>query len=71
MLLIEQFEREVCNQGSFVKCPICKTGRLFDRAKGVQVSTVSISDPKKEKLSVQMFIKCPKCSRRVGVSFTN
>ena len=72
MLLIEQFDGSAFTQGSFVKCPACKTGRLFDRAEGVQVKTVPGNHIARGVASgVQMYIKCPKCARRIGVSFAN
>lgn len=71
MLLIEQVENTTYAQGCFVKCPVCKTGRLFDKAKGVEVVTIPPYSKMFQRTTAQLYIKCPKCARRVGISFTN
>ena len=71
MLLIEQFDQHKVVLGNFVKCPVCKTGRLFDRAAGVRVVTLTSIQERTKPSDPQLYIKCPKCASRVGISFTN
>ena len=70
MLLIEQFEKAY-SQGSTVRCPACRQGRLFDKAAVTKVAAVGIAGKAHSAKDNQIFIKCPKCSRCIGVTFTH
>ena len=50
MLLIEQCEREVCHQGSFVKCPICKkyTYNIHNKLKPMKIKYLKMTEQKTE-----------------------
>lgn len=70
MLLIEQFDGKTPTPGRYVKCPACRTGRLFDRPDGIPVMAMP-SNKRSTSSSAKIYIKCPKCSRLIGVSFAN
>ena len=70
MLLIEQFDNKTPTPGRFVKCPACRLGRLFDRPADIPVAAIP-TNPKSTSSSPRIYIKCPKCSRLIGVSFSN
>ena len=70
MLLIEQFDAKTLAPGRFVKCPACRTGRLFDRPSSVPVMAMPANQSRVTS-GAKIYIKCPKCARLIGVSFTN
>ena len=70
MLLIEQFDDKTPTPGRFVKCPACRTGRLFDRPKSIPVKAMPANKAAVNS-GAKIYIKCPKCARLIGVSFTN
>ena len=70
MLLIEQFEKAY-SQGSTVRCPSCRQGRLFDKAAVTRVTAVDVVGKVQNVRDNQIFIKCPKCSRCIGITFAH
>ena len=70
MLLIEQFEKAY-SQGSTVRCPSCRQGRLFDKAAVTRVTAVDVVGKVQNARDNQIFIKCPKCSRCIGITFAH
>ncbi len=51
-----------------VRCPVCHKGRLMDAGEDVDISQMQLSSSKQFE-RCQCYIKCPKCGRRIGVSF--
>ena len=48
-------------------CPVCNTGRIIDRAPGVDASSVMLHAPQQAE-AAQFFCKCPKCKQQIGIS---
>ena len=51
-----------------VRCPVCHKGRLMDAGEDIDISQMQLSSSKQFE-RCQCYIKCPKCGRRIGVSF--
>ena len=70
MLLIEQFDHSQAKVGT-VRCPVCKQGRLFDKAAVTKVTAVGVAGRAHAARDNQIFIKCPKCARCIGITFAH
>ena len=70
MFLIEQYEKGY-SSGSTVRCPACRQGRLFNKAPVTRVTAVGVGNSASAEKENQIFIKCPKCSACIGITFEN
>ena len=70
MLLIEQIQEPNNIRSDYVKCPACKRGRLCDKPVEEKVAAIAIQDNTTAQ-SGRIILKCPRCSSKILVSFTN
>ena len=68
MFLIEQYEKGY-SSGSTVRCPACRHGRLFNKAPITRAIAVGARNSAAAEKENQIFIKCPKCSACIGITF--
>lgn len=70
MLLIEQIYEPENFKFDYVRCPVCKRGRLCDKPVGEKAMAIAIRGDSPQKRSSRIILKCPKCSRKFVISFT-
>ncbi len=70
VLLIEQIYEPDNIRCDYVKCPICKRGRLCDKPMGEKAMAIAIQGDSPRKRSHGVILKCPKCSKQFLISLT-
>ena len=68
MLLIERIPETNNVKSDYVKCPVCRGGRLFDKPAGDKAVVIVVHGTTSEKLSQRLIVKCPKCSQKFYIS---
>ena len=67
MLLIEQISDKSAMLSNYVKCPLCKRGRLCDKPTNIKVKNIVgrlIRDPKE---AACVIVKCPSCGQKFNI----
>ena len=71
MIIINQLPKEIPVECEYVKCPICKKGRLCDRAKTTNhirvISSCTVIDP----LMSGIILKCPACAQKFSINISS
>lgn len=67
MLLLEQVCEKNEIKSDFVKCPICKRGRLCDKPIGDKVSNTAIESGRNNWTSTRLVLKCPTCGNKFNI----
>ena len=60
--MITQLHEDTAIDSDFVRCPICKRGRLCDKTVGDKVRTLWIQDVTCFRQDSGIILKCPKCA---------
>ena len=68
LLFIEKIPETIIVKSEYVKCPVCRGGRLFDKPAGDKAVVIVVHSTTNEQLSQRMIIKCPKCSQKFLIS---
>lgn len=64
MLIIQALKKEEDIKVEFLRCPICKRGRLCDKPLNESVRVLKDKNPEQEGTS-NVIIKCPKCGQKI------
>ena len=64
MLLIEQIYETNGLKSDYVKCPVCKQGRLCDKPMGDKVMVIAVSEGTGNQTGNRIILKFPKCGQR-------
>lgn len=64
MLLIEQIYEPNNMKSDYVKCPVCKRGRLCDKPVGDRVMAIAVSGNAEAQSGARIILKCPKCAQK-------
>ena len=64
MLLIEQIYETNNLKSDYVKCPVCKHGRLRDKPVGDRAMAIAVSGDSEPRGGARIILKCPKCAQR-------
>ncbi len=64
MLFIEQVYEKDNIKSDYVRCPVCKSGRLCDKPADEKATVIAIKSNHGERTSNGVILKCPKCSRK-------
>ena len=64
MLLIEQIYETNGLKSDYVKCPVCKQGRLCDKPMGDKVMVIAVSEGTGNQAGNRIILKCPICGQR-------
>ena len=67
MLVVERAEKRNAVEFEYLRCPVCKTGRLCDKSTGETVLTVS-NDRDLHSLP-RIIVKCPKCASKISIGY--
>lgn len=63
MLVIEQLPENSDFESNYVRCPVCKKGRLCDKPAGDKIAVaIKVTVPVKK--HSRIILKCPKCSQK-------
>ena len=68
MLLIEQIYETNDLKSDYVRCPVCKQGRLCDKPVGDKVMVIAVSEEHGHQAGSRIILKCPKCGQRFFVT---
>ena len=68
LLYIEMIPETVVVKSDYVKCPVCRGGRLFDKPLGDKAVVIAIHGTTNDQQSKRLIIKCPKCSQKFLIS---
>lgn len=68
MLLIEQIYEPDNLKCDYVKCPVCKRGRLCDKPVGEKVMAIAVSGETRQRTGTRIILKCPKCAQKFIVT---
>ena len=64
MLLMQIISEEEKTKMDFLRCPVCKKGRLCDKPPAEKVSVIKGNSLRCENTS-NVIIKCPKCGHKI------
>ena len=64
MLLVQIINEEERIKMDFLRCPVCKKGRLCDKSPSEKVSVINENSFVSENKS-NVIIKCPKCGHKI------
>ena len=64
MLLIERIYETNNLKIDYVRCPVCKQGRLCDKPVGDKVMVIAVSEGTGHQTGNRIILKCPKCGQR-------
>ena len=68
MLLIEQIYETSNLKIDYVRCPVCKQGRLCDKPVGDKVMVIAVSEEPRHQTGSRIILKCPKCAQRFFIT---
>ena len=68
MLLIEQIYETNGLKSDYVKCPVCKQGRLCDKPMGDKVMVIAVSEGTGHQTGNRIILKCSKCAQRFFIT---
>lgn len=71
MLLIERVEERNNIKSDYVKCPVCGRGRLCDKPFKEKAKSITVASSPVNDISNKIILKCPKCSNKFFIQFSN
>ena len=70
MILIEQVYEGDDILSGYIKCPLCKHGRLCDKPKGETATVIALEADHHKYSGDTIILKCPKCSHKFLIHFS-
>lgn len=67
MLIVEQINDKSAMLSNYVRCPLCKRGRLCDKPTHIKVKTIVGRFIRDCKESVSVIVKCPSCGQKFNI----
>lgn len=70
MLLVEQISEKNSMLSNYVRCPLCKRGRLCDKPTHIKVKTIVGRLIRDSKENASIIVKCPSCGQKFNIHFS-
>jgi hypothetical protein len=70
LLFIEQVYNDLNIKSDYIRCPLCKHGRLCDKPIGEKAVAIQLNEGYREQDGDCIILKCPKCSQKFVIHFS-